>query len=52
MTRTYKGFTLYHCHCGYRKMAWIIFFGYTYKDVAKTLKDAKEMVNEFIAFDK
>ena len=51
MTRTYKGFTLYHCHCGFPKMAWVIFWGNTYKGVAKTLKDAKEQVNEIIAYE-
>ena len=49
MTRDYKGFTLHRCHCGYPKMAWVIFWGYTFKGVAFTLKEAKSKVNELIA---
>ena len=52
MTREYKGFTLYRCYCGYPKMAWSIFWGYTWKASAITLKEAKAKVNDIIAKDK
>lgn len=36
-TKTYRGFILRKCWCGYPEMRWMIYFGDKWKATAKTL---------------
>lgn len=41
----YKGYSLFHCWCGYPEKRWLILLGNTWQHTAKTLKEAKNWIN-------
>jgi hypothetical protein len=47
-TKSYRGFTLHKCWCGYPEMRWMIFYGDKWRATTKTLIGAKKKCDNFI----
>ena len=47
-TKSYRGFTLRKCWCGYPEMRWMIFRADKWRGTAKTLQQAKLKCDTFI----
>ena len=46
MTKSYKGYTISKCYCGYPEMRWMVYWGMDYLATRRTLADAKAFVRE------
>ena len=47
-TKSYRGFTLRKCWCGYPEMRWMIYRSDKWRGTSKTLQQAKEKCDSFI----
>ena len=45
-TKTYKGYTLRYCWCGYPTMMWMVYLHDGWLTTKKTLAESKAFVNE------
>ena len=47
-TKSYRGFTLRKCWCGYPEMRWMIYRSDKWRGTAKTLQQAKLKCDSYI----
>lgn len=52
ITKEYKFHTLHKCWCGYPQMRWLIYWGQRWIGTSRTLKEAKQLVNQNIQKDR
>lgn len=45
-TKTYKGYTLRYCWCGYPTMMWMVYLHDGWLTTKRTLAESKAFVNE------